>query len=276
MRILRRGDTGSDVRVAQTALMRAGYDVGRIDGVFGAQTERAVIQFQRALGLTQDGIIGPDTWRYLEPFSLEADPEVLRPGSRGAMVRALQTALKAAGHDPGTIDGVFGPRTEAALKAYQSATGIPSTGVADALTWLTLAPHIDYSNIILRRGSTGMYVRILQQALTNACFSPGMIDGVYGMRTQAAVTAFQRANNLTADGVAGPRTWAALKPYNTGKVVAYTVRPGDTLYAIAAAHNTTVGDILEFNPRSNPNVIQPGEVFYIPVNSCVTNTTPTT
>ncbi len=268
MRTLRRGDTGSDVKVAQTALRRAGYDPGRIDGVFGAQTERAVQSFQRTVGVTPDGIIGPKTWAYLEPFALEPDPEVLRRGSRGSMVSALQTALKAAGHDPGSIDGVFGTRTETALKAFQKASGLPETGVADALTWLVLAPYIDYTNVMLRRGSTGMYVRILQSALINACQNPGTIDGVFGPRTQAAVVAFQRAKGLTADGIVGPRTWAALKPYITGKVTAYTVLPGDTLSAIAKAHNTTVANILAFNPRKNPNAIYPGEVFYIPVNSC--------
>ena len=98
MRILQRGDTGSDVRTAQTALIRAGYDPGAANGVFGAATERAVMQFQRVLGATQDGIIGPVTWQFLEPFALESNPDVLRRGSRGAMVRRLQEALEASGN----------------------------------------------------------------------------------------------------------------------------------------------------------------------------------
>ncbi len=271
MRILRRGDTGSDVRVAQTALVRAGYDPGAVDGVFGAKTESAVIQFQGTVGLTQDGIIGPNTWAYLEPFAMEPNPEVLRIGSRGEMVRALQTALKAAGFDPGAIDGVFGAKTKAALAAFQKAKGIPATGVADAITWLVIAPYIDYTNVVLRRGSAGMYVMILQSALVNACFNPGVIDGVFGANTLAAVIAFQKAKGLIADGIVGPKTWAALKPYITGKVVPYTVKAGDTLYSIAAAYHTTVSDILTLNPRADPNRIYPGEVLYIPVNSCSTN-----
>ncbi|HWQ59036.1 MAG TPA: peptidoglycan-binding protein [Clostridia bacterium] len=271
MRILRRGDTGSDVKVAQTALTRAGYDPGPIDGVFGAKTESAVIQFQSTVGVTQDGVIGPATWAYLEPFAMEPNPEVLRIGSRGEMVRALQTALKASGNDPGAIDGIFGQKTKAALEAFQKKAGIPVTGVADAITWLSIAPYLDYTNVVLRRGSTGMYVMILQSALINACFNPGVIDGIFGTKTQAAVVAFQKANNLTADGIVGPKTWAALKPYITGKVVPYTVKAGDTLSSIAAAYHTTVSDILKLNPRENPNLIYPGEVFYIPVNSCSTN-----
>ena len=100
MRILQRGDTGNDVRTAQTALIRAGYAPGRADGIFGSNTERAVKQFQRVLGLRQDGIIGPRTWEFLQPFALESDPDVLRRGSRGNMVRILQQALEASGNSP--------------------------------------------------------------------------------------------------------------------------------------------------------------------------------
>lgn len=268
MRVLRRGDTGSDVKVAQTALTRAGYAPGPADGIFGAKTESAVKEFQGTLEITQDGIIGPATWEYLEPFSTQPNPEVLRLGSKGSMVVSLQTALQAAGSDPGTVNGLFQASTETALKSFQKASGIPETGVADAITWLVLAPYIDYTNVLLRRGSKGMYVVILQTALINACQNPGMIDGVFGARTQTAVTAFQAANNLTADGIVGPLTWAALQPYITGAVVPYTVKAGDTLSAIAAAYNTTVSGILKLNPRENPNLIYIGEILYIPVNSC--------
>ena len=97
MRILQRGDTGSDVRTAQTALIRAGYDPGAANGVFGAATERAVMQFQRVLGATRDGIIGPVTWQFLEPFALESNPDVLRRGSRGGCRRRWRLPATAPG-----------------------------------------------------------------------------------------------------------------------------------------------------------------------------------
>ena len=161
MRILQRGDTGSDVRTAQTALIRAGYDPGAANGVFGAATERAVMQFQRVLGATQDGIIGPVSWQFLEPCALESDPDVLRRGSRGAMVRRLQEALEASGNSPGRIDGLFGTKTQAALRAFQRSAMLAQTGVADRATWLAIAPYIDYGDVYLRRGDRGMLVTIL-------------------------------------------------------------------------------------------------------------------
>lgn len=265
MRLLQRGDTGSDVRTAQTALIRAGYDPGAANGVFGAATERAVIQFQRVLGARQDGIIGPVTWQFLEPFALESDPDVLRRGSRGAMVRRVQEALEASGNSPGRIDGLFGTKTQAAVRAFQQGAGLPATGVVDRATWLALAPFIDYSDVYLRRGDRGILVALLQSALTNAGFSPGVVDGIYGNRTFNAVTAFQRANRITADGIAGPRTWALLKPYLTGELMTYVVRRGDTLSSIARRFNTTVEELLKLNPREDPDLIFVGETLLIPV-----------
>ena len=265
MRLLQRGDTGSDVRTAQTALIRAGYDPGAANGVFGAATERAVIQFQRVLGARQDGIIGPVTWQFLEPFALESDPDVLRRGSRGAMVRRLQVALEASVNSPGRIDGLFGTKTQAAVRAFQQGAGLPVTGVVDRATWLALAPFIDYSDVYLRRGDRGILVALLQTALTNAGFSPGVVDGIYGNRTFNAVTAFQRANRITADGIAGPRTWALLKPYLTGELMTYVVRRGDTLSSIARRFNTTVEELLKLNPREDPDLIFVGETLLIPV-----------
>lgn len=62
----------------------------------------------------------------------------------------------------------------------------------------------------LSRGSRGDDVKALQTALKQRGFDPGAVDGIFGARTREAVIAFQKANNLTPDGVAGPKTLAAL------------------------------------------------------------------
>lgn len=61
---------GTDVMEIQALLQKIGYYPGSIDGIFGPQTQQAVIAFQRDNGLTPDGIIGPNTYRFLEPFLL--------------------------------------------------------------------------------------------------------------------------------------------------------------------------------------------------------------
>ena len=61
---VKKGSTGADVMELQQDLMQLGYDIGRTgaDGIFGAKTEEAVRAFQKAAGLTADGICGKNTW----------------------------------------------------------------------------------------------------------------------------------------------------------------------------------------------------------------------
>jgi Uncharacterized protein conserved in bacteria len=58
---LKPGDTGAQVEVLQTALVALGYDPGKVDGDYGTATTNAVIAFQKASGLTADGVVGPQT-----------------------------------------------------------------------------------------------------------------------------------------------------------------------------------------------------------------------
>jgi len=274
MRTLRRGDTGRDVRTLQTALTRAGYDTGSIDGVFGAQTERAVKRFQRVLGLEEDGIVGPRTWAFLTPFVDESDPDVLRRGSRGSMVTLLQNGLLRAGYDLGDdgVDGLFGTKTQAAVRAFQAAQGLPQTGVVGVNTWTALAPYLDARQIYLRRGDSGMLVRIAQTALARAGYSTGVENGFFGPETLSAVRAFQAARGLPTDGIIGPRTWTALMAF-LGTVrppapgyITYIVQPGDTLAGLAQRFGTTVQELAALNSIVNPDLIYVGQSLRIPVS----------
>jgi len=135
---LRSGSTGSDVRRMQRLLVELKIlSFDRIVGNFGPPTEAAVKDFQSGNALTVDGIVGPQTWS-----KLPADPQTpqLSRRSTGTAVSALQKGLKAyAGQNPaanpGAIDGDFGPRTEAAVRAYQSDRGVPADGVVGDRTW---------------------------------------------------------------------------------------------------------------------------------------------
>ncbi len=63
---------------------------------------------------------------------------------------------------------------------------------------------------LVKLGSKGVYVATLQDALNFLGYNAGTIDGVFGNNTRSAVTRFQRANNLSADGIVGCNTWRAL------------------------------------------------------------------
>ena len=62
---LKPGDTGAQVKVLQRALASLGFSAGTVDGDYGAGTEDAVKQFQRSVGIADDGIVGPATLRAL-------------------------------------------------------------------------------------------------------------------------------------------------------------------------------------------------------------------
>ena len=72
-------------------------------------------------------------WREIQM----AEP-VLQKGSTDPAVRDLQQALKALGHDPGPVDGVFGVATESAVKAFQQEREIPADGVVGKVTWINI------------------------------------------------------------------------------------------------------------------------------------------
>src|SRR5215213_3993789 len=108
-----------------------------------------------------------------------AEP-TLKKGSKGQAVKDLQEALKALGLAPGPIDGVFGKKTEDAVKAFQKLRGLEVDGIVGAITWLNI-DEADQSEPVLKNGSKGLPVRRLQK--------------------QAA---------LTVDGIVGPKTWAVV------------------------------------------------------------------
>jgi peptidoglycan hydrolase-like protein with peptidoglycan-binding domain len=132
---------------------------------------------------------------------------VLRRGSRGHPVPALQYVLRDRGHAV-TVDGTFGPGTEAAVESFQHADLLKIDGIVGPRTWSALV-------IVVASGSTGDAVRGVQEEFRFRDLSgePGRalaVDGVFGPRTMAAVLGFQRALGVTADGVVGPVTWRAL------------------------------------------------------------------
>jgi spore coat assembly protein SafA len=121
---------------------------------------------------------------------------------------------------------------------------------------------------ILRQGDRGPSVARLQTLLRIAGFNPGLIDGIFGPRTQSALIAFQQSvRELEVTGIADIETWTALgaECESTPGIIRYTVRPGDTLFIIANRFGITVNEILRINPQiTNPNIIFPGQVINIP------------
>lgn len=126
------GARGNNVTQLQRDLTRLGYPL-EDDGIFGRKTDEAVKKFQRDHGLTADGIVGPRTRAAIDRASTPVPTARLEKGAKGAQVRELQEALVKLGFmtqaQMNTGPGTFGPRTDAALRAFQRSQGLTADGI---------------------------------------------------------------------------------------------------------------------------------------------------
>lgn len=132
-----------------------------------------------------------------------------KTGSAGDQVKALQRLLDDQGYEPGTVDGLFGPATRSAVRAFQTVRGLPADGTVGARTWTALLSA--GTTPALSQGSSGDAVKRLQRALTAALGSTLAVDGSFGPATGTAVRDYQRARGLAVDGSVGTGTWTALQ-----------------------------------------------------------------
>ena len=225
------------------------------DSVFGADTANAVREFQKTFGLTSDGVVGPATWNKLyavykgiqgnvprppvvtppvvtPPTAPPFPGTLLRLGSRGENVRLMQSYLNAINavypmFSPKLVaDGIFGPLTDAAVRAFQRRFSLTPDGIIGPITWNKIVEMFllasgqasipqEYPGTPLRTGSTGNAVRLMQTFLSDLrkpypSLPAVTVDGVFGANTEAAVIFFQRLFGLVPDGIIGPDTWYAI------------------------------------------------------------------
>ena len=257
---LRPGDKDEEVKLLQQRLKDLGYYTGNITGVYNTATTEAVKAFQKKSSLEQDGILGPITRTVLygvnaiyavptaipvstpTPTTTPITPEnviVIRAGSMGEVVRRLQARLQELGYYTSRLDGVYLTDDIEAVRAFQSANGLKVDGKAGYETQTALYSDsairgnanitTDSSSALvstLRYGSEGAEVTTLQNRLIALGYLAGSADGKFGRDTKAAVIAFQKANQLDADGVVGTDTSARLYASN---VVSNTVSTTETL-----------------------------------------------
>ncbi|MER6106392.1 peptidoglycan-binding protein [Streptomyces sp. NPDC001832] len=130
-------------------------------------------------------------------------------GSTGAQVKAVQQLLSEQGYMAGAVDGSFGPATRNAVMSYQATHGLTADGVVGDRTWTALLSAGPTAT--LKQGDSGDGVKRLQRSLTAALGSTVGIDGSFGPATLTAVRSYQASRGLTADGIVGADTWAALQ-----------------------------------------------------------------
>jgi hypothetical protein len=192
-------------------------------------------------------------------------------------IAGLQVALRAHGLYLAQIDGIAGPKTAAAVHAFQRAHRLP-LGAADTRTRLALGPlgRPLFGARVLRRGDFGFDVAVLQFLLTRRGIYSGALDGYMGTETAAALRRYQRRMHLQADAVVGPRTLSAIVHRDrvpvravpvSVRIAIHVVRPGDTLTAIAASVGTTVAALASYNRIDPARPIEIGQRLRLPART---------
>jgi hypothetical protein len=123
------GDSGPEVRAIQLLLNARGYNLN-VDGIFGPITQSKVEDFQTDNNLTEDAIVGPETWQKLIIQVAQ--------GKTGPEVRAVQNLLKNKFGYNLNVDGLFGPTTTTAVKNFQNSKGLTVDGIVGPQTWQAL------------------------------------------------------------------------------------------------------------------------------------------
>ena len=261
-----RYDMRSDaVLKLQQDLSKLGYYSGTISGHFGSKTEAAVMSFQKANGLSADGIAGSKTLAKIatalgnsssssssnssssNSSSASASSSLLKQGTKSEAVRTLQQNLKTLGYYTGSVTGNFGSLTKEAVYSFQKANGLSADGVAGEKTLAAISSKLKggsssgsssssssssnsnsssastssllNTSITLQQGTKSDEVLKLQNMLTSLGFYTGNKTGNFGEKTADAVIAYQKSKGLTADGIAGKKTLAAINADYSGSSV---------------------------------------------------------
>ena len=222
------------IRAVQQKLSDAGFVPDNqkknfADGTWGGNTSAAVKRFQQANNLPTTGLMDDNTGRRLfglqPPTTTPTTPVPTKPptandvqrGSRGPAVEKLQDNLIKLGFmtsaQKATGAGIFGPKTEASLKAFQKSANLETNGKLDAATQnamkdinLSLGKATNAKNINVTKGIQDRLVDLgyLSRAQVNTGY------GTFGPQTEAAVKSFQAKNNIQQTGRVGEMTYRTL------------------------------------------------------------------
>jgi peptidoglycan hydrolase-like protein with peptidoglycan-binding domain len=198
------------VAQAQKILNDRGFRTGGVDGKMGPQTQAALVNFQRAEKLQPSGKLDGPTLTKLGLNKENGSANAERFGE--ATIRRVQQTLNARGYEAGPVNGTLGESTQRALRAFQKAENLQVTGNLNPRTLKALGiEDAGASTGGTRAGaaSTGT-IRDVQLKLAERGYRPGPADGVLGRATRAALTQFQRQENLPQTGRADSATLAAL------------------------------------------------------------------
>ena len=209
---------------------------------------------------------------------LAAAPSAAHAASNPQLA-GLQVALRAYGLYLGPIDADSGPLTAAAIRAFQQQKHLRPDGIPGKRTRIALGPlgRPLFGRRTIARGAFGWDVSVLQFLLHRRGLYAGAFDGYYGPATVGAVRRYQRQMRLTADGIVGRATAAALVAQHRVPVAAptptqaepvamhtYVVRPGDNLTHLAQRFGVSLSGLASTNRLDLSKPLLIGKTLTVP------------
>lgn len=238
------GQSGTDILRAERMLEKLGFNPGQVDGIFDAATAKAVERYRAADPQLTNGrrFISQGMFKELKKASRGYDHsaysrrelgglkkhrrlddltartaargEGIGPGQKGRAVLNVERHLEAAGYELGNPNAKWGPRTEAAVKAFQKGEGLEPTGTVDERTWSKLRGKLfaatNATSPAQRLGERDGAVLRTEQKLRQLGFNTGPADGLFSKNTAAAVRRFQKKHHLEQTGRVGRGTMKAI------------------------------------------------------------------
>lgn len=190
-------------------------------------------------------------------------------------VAALQVALRAQGHYPGTVDGLQGPLTQSGLEALRQKRGIRAERSIGPATRRALGslgkPLLGQRELWV--GAVGWDVSSLEFRLVGFGLARKAVDGRFTAKTAAALRRFQRARGLDPDGIAGVRTYRALAATARGSSstpaprLVHVVRAGESFFAIGQLYRVSPLLLASENDLRLTTIIVPGQRLTLPAGA---------
>lgn len=187
----------------QSELRRRGYDVPVVSGTLDAKTQAAIRAYQEQSGLQVTGKASESLLARLQAADGSDDPR-----SQKDLVRTVQAELRDLGYNGGPADGVYGPSTRSAVRAYQADNSLPVTGEVTQSLLVHMQEHGSTSNA--QREERDMALAV-EEELSRRGYNTGQVDGVVDGATQTAIRTYQSDAGVAIDGKVDAELLASLR-----------------------------------------------------------------
>ncbi|MEJ1517390.1 C40 family peptidase [Bacillus cereus] len=224
-RFMQQGMQGNDISKIQQDLKRLSYFNTNTTGYYGSVTKQAVLDFQRSHGVPDTGNVGTLTKNALasEITKIEGSTSngngLLKQGNSNNEVKQLQDNLRKLNYFHVNSTGYFGSVTKSSVIQFQGDKGLSADGIvgpntkaaiANALNGTSTSSQPSNGNGLLKQGTSNSEVQQLQDNLRKLNYFNANSTGYFGTITKSSVMQFQSDKGLSADGIVGPNTKAAI------------------------------------------------------------------